>query len=106
MTFDQTSPAGSRDSNALIARRVGVDTRREAVIFMRKDCPVCRSEGFTAHARVRVANGKSAIIATLYQVTSELLQEGEAGLSNWPGSPSPSMTATPSRSAIPGPSIR
>ena len=69
-------------ANALVARRLGIDTRREAVIFMRKDCHVCRSEGFTAHARVRVANGKNAIIATLYQITSELLLPGEAGLSD------------------------
>ncbi|MDA1324020.1 MAG: thymidine phosphorylase family protein [Proteobacteria bacterium] len=68
-------------ANTLVARRLGIDTRREAVIFMRKDCHVCRSEGFTAHARVRVANGKNAIIATLYQITSELLLPGEAGLS-------------------------
>ena len=68
-------------ANGLVARRMGIDTRREAVIFMRKDCHVCRSEGFTAHARVHVANGVKSIIATLYQVTSELLLPGEAGLS-------------------------
>lgn len=68
-------------ANALIARRLGIDTRRESIIFMRKDCHICRSEGFTARARVGVANGKKTIIATLYQVTSELLSHGEAGLS-------------------------
>jgi len=76
----EASPA--RAANALVARRLGIDTRRETVIFMHKDCPVCRSEGFTAHARVRVANGVRSTIATLYQVTSDLLSPGEAGLSD------------------------
>lgn len=74
------SREGAAD-NTLTARRLGIDTRREAVIFMREDCHVCRSEGLAAHARVHVANGKRAIIATLYHVTSELLLPGEAGLS-------------------------
>lgn len=68
-------------ASAVVARRLGIDTKRETVIFMRKDCHVCRSEGFSAHARVRVGNGERTIIATLYQVTSELLLPGEAGLS-------------------------
>ena len=62
-------------------RRLGIDTYDEPVIYMRADCPVCRSEGFDAHSRVSVqANGRR-IIATLHIVTSELLRENEAGLS-------------------------
>lgn len=68
-------------AHLLRARRLGIDTQQEAVIFMRKDCHVCRSEGFTAHARVRVSNGHQWVIATLFQVTSDLLAHGEAGLS-------------------------
>ena len=67
--------------SALTARRLGIDTQQEAVIFMRKDCHVCRSEGFSSHARVRVSSGERWVIATLYQVTSDLLAHGEAGLS-------------------------
>ncbi len=48
---------------------------------MRKDCSVCRSEGFGAHARVRLQLGEKWTIATLLHVTSTLLQEGEIGLS-------------------------
>ena len=69
------------EPNTLLARRLGVDTQHENVVFMRKDCHVCRSEGFSAHARVRLHSGDRSIIATLYQVTDELLDEGEAGLS-------------------------
>lgn len=66
---------------ALRARRMGIDTLQESVVFMREDCDVCRSEGFSAHARIRVTNGRKSIIATLYHVTSDLLAPGEAGLS-------------------------
>jgi len=34
--------------NELQVRDIGIDTYRENVIFMREDCEVCRSEGFTA----------------------------------------------------------
>jgi thymidine phosphorylase len=48
---------------------------------MRDDCPVCRSEGFNAFARVRLTSGSRSIIATLYHVTKELIDHDEAGLS-------------------------
>ena len=31
-------------SHRLRARRLGIDTHSESVVFLRKDCPVCRSE--------------------------------------------------------------
>jgi len=62
-------------------RRLGIDTHQEAVIYMRSDCHVCRAEGFSAHARVRVESTGRSIIATLNQVTSDLLRDGEASLS-------------------------
>ncbi len=65
----------------LRARRLGIETQQEAIILMRRDCPVCRSEGFSAHARVRVSHGDRSVIATLFQVTSDLLQENEVALS-------------------------
>jgi thymidine phosphorylase len=64
------------------ARRLGVDTQQENIVFMRQDCPVCRSEGFTAHARILLSNGGTSIIATLYQVSDDILDHGEAGLSD------------------------
>jgi thymidine phosphorylase len=62
-------------------RRLGIDTHQEAVIYMRSDCHVCRAEGFSAHARVRVSSAGHSIIATLNQITSDLLSDGEASLS-------------------------
>jgi thymidine phosphorylase len=62
-------------------RRLGIDTHQQAVVYMRQDCPVCRSEGFAAEARIALAHGERTIVATLNVVTSELLAPGDAGLS-------------------------
>src|SRR3990172_4009498 len=69
------------NANRLKARRLGVDTQFEAVVFMHKDCPVCRSEGFSAHTRIVLSAGNRQIIATLFHVTSDLLAHDEAALS-------------------------
>src|SRR6266545_337273 len=65
----------------LRARRLGVDTQYEAVVFMHKDCPVCRSEGFIAHNRLLLRAGERHVIATLYQITTDLVARDEAALS-------------------------
>ena len=65
----------------LRARRVGVHTHDQAVVFMRVDCHICRSEGLTPHSRVLLSAGGREIIATLYQVSDGLVGAEEAGLS-------------------------
>jgi thymidine phosphorylase len=65
-------------SNSVRVRRLGIDTQYEAVILMRKDCQVCRSEGFTAHARVVLRSSTIQVIATLYQVEGDLIAHDEA----------------------------
>jgi thymidine phosphorylase len=70
-----------RMSPALRLKRLGIDTYQEAVIYMRRDCHVCRAEGFEAQSRVQVTHNGHAIIATLNVVTGELLAPDEAGLS-------------------------
>jgi thymidine phosphorylase len=48
---------------------------------MREDCAVCRSEGHAPRSQVLLlANGRE-VMATLYQIGDDMLQEGEAGLS-------------------------
>jgi thymidine phosphorylase len=71
----------ARSGDQLRARRLGILTHDEAVIFMRTDCHVCRSEGLSAHSRVLVRAGEREVLATLYQVSSDLLQVNEVGLS-------------------------
>lgn len=70
-------------SNQLRLRILGIDTYRQPVIYMHRECFICRSEGFAAQARVRVELNGREIIATLNVVDSGLLQPDEAGLSNW-----------------------
>ncbi len=65
----------------LRARRLGVHTHDQAVVFMRTDCYVCRSEGLTPHSRVLLSAGERETIATLYQVSDGLVGVDEAGLS-------------------------
>jgi thymidine phosphorylase len=83
MTKDvpQNNLGRRQDRHGLRARRLGIDSQYEAIVYMRSDCHVCRAEGFAAHNRVRLTNGKHSIIATLHQVTGDLLAHDEAGLS-------------------------
>ncbi|MCK6438579.1 MAG: thymidine phosphorylase family protein [Planctomycetes bacterium] len=62
-------------------RRIGIDTSHELVVFMPQSCLVCRSEGFEAQTQVRVRLNGRSIIARLNVITSDILADGEAGLS-------------------------
>jgi thymidine phosphorylase len=66
----------------LKARRLGIATPDEAQVFLHRDCPVCRSEGFGAHANVQVHHGHTTTVAYLYQVTSGIVACDEAGFSD------------------------
>ncbi len=74
-------PGHEQTPHTLRLRRLGIDTYQEAVIYMRRDCHVCRAEGFEAQSRVQVAHNSHAVIATLNVVTGDMLAPGEAGLS-------------------------
>jgi thymidine phosphorylase len=76
MTTTSTSAA-----NRLPLRRLGIDTYQEPVLYMHRDCHVCRSEGFEAQSRVEVALNGHTIVATLNVVNGAFLSPGEAGLS-------------------------
>jgi thymidine phosphorylase len=78
---DGRSAASPIARNHVRARRLGLDTQFEAVVFMHKDCHVCRSEGFAAHARVLLRHGEREVIATLYQIFGDLIGPDEAALS-------------------------
>lgn len=70
-------------TNTLYLRRLGIDTYRDAIIYMHKDCHVCRSEGFEAESRVLVTFGEKSIIATLNIIDSDLLSKTKASLSEY-----------------------
>lgn len=65
----------------LKALRLGIDTHNELIIYLRSDCPVCRSEGFSAMSRVLVSSDHQHAIATLNIVTGDLLKKGQIGFS-------------------------
>jgi thymidine phosphorylase len=69
--------------NSMRLKHLGIDTYKEAVIYLNRDCNICRSEGFAAQARIEITLGDKTMIATLNTVTSDLLDCMQAGLSNY-----------------------
>jgi thymidine phosphorylase len=69
------------DLHHLIIVDMGIDTHQEPVVYMRSDCHICRSEGFTANSRVMLRYGENSVIATLNVVDEQVLVSGSAGLS-------------------------
>lgn len=62
---------------------LGINTYKEPIIYMRKDCFICKSEGFNAQTRVVVKLNDRSIIATLNMVETDILKHNEASLSNY-----------------------
>lgn len=68
-------------NNQLKFKRLGINTQHEHIAYMREDCHVCKSEGFEALTRIVVTNGKKSIVANLNIIRTNLLDSGEASLS-------------------------
>ena len=67
--------------NHLKLKRLGIDTYRENIVFVRSDCNICISEGSALPTRVLVAHKNKNIVATLAAVHSNILNHGEGSLS-------------------------
>jgi thymidine phosphorylase len=63
------------------ARRLGIETGHEAVVYLHRDSVVVRSEGFESQTRIQVRVGDRTILATLGVVSGSLLAVDEAGFS-------------------------
>ena len=80
-------PANPNDgaaSHTLKARRLGIDTYQELVVYLREDSHVCKSEGFESQSRVELHWNDRHLVATLNVVTASgfgALVADEAGLS-------------------------
>lgn len=61
--------------------RAGIDTYQQPVVYMHRDCEVCRSEGFAATTRVLMEVGGRSLVATLNVVVNDLLAVDEVALS-------------------------
>ncbi len=69
-------------STTLALRRVAIDTYRENVAYLHRDCAVVRAEGFQALSKVEVRANGQRILATLNIVDDlALVSCGELGLS-------------------------
>ncbi len=73
---------GALTGNQLRVFHIGIDTHQEPVVYMRRDCHICRAEGFSASTRVRLQHGDQQLLATLNVVDEQVLPEGSAGLSD------------------------
>lgn len=62
--------------------RAGIDTYQQPVVFMHRDCPVCRSEGFSALSRVSIRCDDRELVATLNVVTGDKFGADVAALSD------------------------
>jgi len=69
-------------SSQLRVFKMGINTHQEPVVYMRDDCDVCLSEGFSASSRVRISSQGRSIIATLNISSDETVPKGYAGLSD------------------------
>ncbi len=73
----------ANDRNAALhVKRVGIDTWRENVAYLHRDCAYYRAEGFQALAKIEVSAGGQPILAVLNVVDdAAVVAPGELGLS-------------------------
>lgn len=67
--------------NRLRLIRAGIDTYQQPVVYMHRDCSVCRAEGFNALTRVLIHSDGRELVATLNVVTDGWLATDAAALS-------------------------
>ena len=61
--------------------RAGIDTYQQAVVYMHRDCTVCRAEGFTSLTRISIRTADRELIAILNVVIDDRLPLDVASLS-------------------------
>jgi thymidine phosphorylase len=71
----------SWDTFKLKAHRIGIDTHKHVVVYMQIDNPICRSAGFRSETKVKIRRNSTWVIATLYVITSDILNKDEIGFS-------------------------
>lgn len=77
----EPQPDNVANGSHLVAVNMDIDTHEEPVVYMRSDCVVCRSEGFSANTRLLVGAGDHSIVATLNIVGEAVLPDGSIGFS-------------------------
>ena len=67
--------------DTMVVVNLGIDTHQEPIVYMRRDCHICRAEGFSSSSRVALRHGDNLLIATLNVVDGNILPKGKMGLS-------------------------
>lgn len=60
---------------------LGIDTYKEAILYLREDCHLCRAEGLRAKSFMLIEFKNKSIIATINTVRADFLNIGEISLS-------------------------
>ena len=77
------SPPTPRRARVLKVRRVAIDTYRENVAYLHRDCSVYRTEGFRALSKIEIRAGQRHILAVLNVVDDDsIVARDELGLSD------------------------
>lgn len=70
----------NHDKTILHFKKLGIDTYKESIIYLRHDSHMCLSEGFEAKTCVKVSAHDKSIFATINIVKSDLLKVCEVSL--------------------------
>lgn len=71
------------EKNSVTVKWLGIDTYKEAVIYMNRNCHVCRSEGFEVQSQIQITFGNKSILAVLNHIDDHLLGIDDASLSKY-----------------------
>lgn len=79
---DRSKDTGNPPPQPLVLKRVGIDTYKENVAYLHRDCEIYRAEGFQALSKVEVRANNNCILATLNVVDDPAIVDcQELGLS-------------------------
>lgn len=67
---------------SLHAVDMDIDSHDEPVVYMRRDCDICRAEGFSANTRLEIRAAERSVIATLNVVGESVLPAESIGFSH------------------------
>ena len=83
-TTEQSAPPGAeRDPPSLALHRVAIDTYRENVAYLHRQCEIYRAEGFQALSKVEIRGANSERIMAVVNVVDDdaIVTPGQLGVS-------------------------
>ena len=78
-----SKPAAAKPASSLKLRRTAIDTYRENVAYLHRECGLYRAEGFQALSKIEVSSNKHSLLALLNVVNDpDIVAPGELGLAD------------------------